>query len=44
MTDNIIRLNYQQYRAVRGLVHDCCNYENGNCLALGRVHISRIMW
>ncbi len=34
MADNIIRLNYQQYRAVQRLVHDCCNYEHGNCLAL----------
>ena len=34
MTDNIIRLNYQQYRAVRRLVHNCCNYENGSCLLL----------
>ena len=34
MTGNIIRLDYQQYRAVRRLVHDCCNYQNGNCLLL----------
>ena len=23
---DIPRLTYQQYRAVRRLVHDCCNY------------------
>ena len=34
MTDNIIRLTYQQYRAVRRLVHNCCNYDSGNCLLL----------
>lgn len=31
---DIPRLTYQQYRAVRRLVHDCCNYDGGNCLAL----------
>ena len=34
MTDNAVRLTYQQYRAVRRLVHDCCNYDGGNCIAL----------
>ena len=34
MTDNAVRLTYQQYRAVRRLVHECCNYDNGNCLLL----------
>lgn len=34
MADNIIRLNYQQHRAVCRLVHECCNYDGGNCLAL----------
>ena len=34
MTDNIIRLDYQQYRTVRRLVHECCNYQDGNCLLL----------
>lgn len=34
MADNIVRLDYQQYRAVRRLVHRCCNYDDGNCLAL----------
>ena len=34
MTDNAVRLTYQQYRAVRRLVHRCCNYDEGNCLVL----------
>ena len=34
MTDNAVRLTYQQYRAVRRLVHECCNYDGGNCLLL----------
>ena len=34
MTDNPIRLDYQQYRAVRRLVHSCSNYDGGNCLLL----------
>ena len=34
MTDNAVRLTYPQYRAVRRLVHDCCNYDGGNCLLL----------
>lgn len=49
MTDNAVRLTYPQYRAVRRLVHDCCNYDGGNCLLLddgeecvcqiGRAHV-----
>ena len=27
-------MNYQQYRRARRLVHECCNYDCGNCLAL----------
>ena len=27
-------MTYQQYRAVRRLVHECCNYQDGNCLLL----------
>ena len=27
-------MTYQQYRAVRRLVHSCCNYDQGNCLLL----------
>lgn len=28
------RLTYQQHRRVCRLVHECCNYDEGNCLAL----------
>lgn len=27
-------MNYGQYRRARRLVHECCNYDGGNCLAL----------
>ena len=27
-------MSYQQYRRARKLVHECCNYDNGNCIAL----------
>ena len=27
-------MTYQEYRAVRALVHRCCNYQDGNCLLL----------
>ena len=27
-------MDYRQYRRVRRLVHSCCNYDSGNCLAL----------
>lgn len=27
-------MDYQQYRRARRLVHECCNYDGGNCLAL----------
>ena len=41
MADNIIRLDYQQHRAIRRLVHECCNYDGGNCLLLddGEEHV-----
>ena len=26
--------DYRQYRAARRLVHECCNYDSGNCLLL----------
>ena len=26
-------MTYSQYRRARKLVHQCCNYESGNCLA-----------
>lgn len=27
-------MDYRQYRRARRLVHACCNYDGGNCLAL----------
>ena len=27
-------MDYRQYRRERRLVHECCNYINGNCIAL----------
>ena len=27
-------MSYRQYRRARKLVHQCCNYDGGNCLAL----------
>ncbi|MCD7982180.1 MAG: cysteine-rich VLP domain-containing protein [Clostridiales bacterium] len=33
---NRIGLNYHQYRTMRRLVHECCNYDEGNCLLLER--------
>ena len=27
-------MTYTQYRKMRRLVHECCNYDEGNCLAL----------
>ena len=30
----ILVMDYQQYRGARRLVHECCNYDGGNCLAL----------
>ncbi len=27
-------MDYPQYRAARRLVHECCNYDNGNCILL----------
>ena len=27
-------MDYQQYRRARRMVHSCCNYDGGNCLAL----------
>lgn len=30
----IPRMDYRQYRTMRRLVHACCNYDGGNCLAL----------
>ncbi len=27
-------MSYRQYRRARKLVHECCNYDNGNYIAL----------
>ena len=27
-------MDYPQHRAARRLVHECCNYDNGNCIVL----------
>ena len=27
-------MDYRQYRKVRRLVHECCNYDGGNCITL----------
>lgn len=27
-------MDYQQFRKMRRMVHSCCNYDGGNCLAL----------
>lgn len=34
MNAKIPRMDYRQYRAARRLVHECCNYDGGNCLLL----------
>lgn len=31
---SISRMNYRQFRKARKLVHECCNYDGGNCIAL----------
>ena len=27
-------MTYQQFRRARRLIHECCNYDGGNCIAL----------
>jgi len=34
-----IEFNYRQYRAMRRLMRECCNYEEGNCILLERGHM-----
>ena len=34
MKDKIPQMDYPQYRTARRLVHECCNYDNGNCIVL----------
>lgn len=31
---SLTRMDYPQYRRMRRLVHECCNFDDGNCLAL----------
>ena len=33
-SEPIPTMDYRQYRRVRRLVHECCNYIGGNCIAL----------
>lgn len=40
----IPHMTYQQYRAVRKLVHRCCNYDEGNCLVLECVCVQSISY
>ena len=32
MNDKLPRMDYRQHRRARRLVHECCNYDEGNCL------------
>ena len=34
MSDNLPHMDYRQHRRARRLVHECCNYDEGNCLLL----------
>ena len=34
MNDKPPRMDYRQHRAACRLVHECCNYDGGNCLLL----------
>ena len=40
----IPRMTYQQYRTARKLVHQCCNYDEGNCLVLECVCVQSISY
>ena len=40
----IPHMTYQQYRAARKLVHQCCNYTEGSCLALECVCVQSISY
>ena len=31
MSDNLPHMDYRQHRRARRLVHECCNYDEGNC-------------
>ena len=34
MSDKLPRMDYRQHRRARRLAHECCNYDEGNCLLL----------
>ena len=34
MSGNLPHMDYRQHRRARRLVHECCNYDGGNCLLL----------
>ena len=40
----IPHMTYQQYRTARKLVHQCCNYDGGNCLVLECVCVQSISY
>ena len=40
----IPHMTYQQYRAARKLVHQCCNYDGGTCLVLECVCVQSISY
>lgn len=40
----IPHMTYQQYRAARKLVHQCCNYADGDCLVLECVCVQSISY
>ena len=41
---SIPHMTYQQYRTARKLVHQCCNYDEGNCLVLECVCVQSISY
>lgn len=45
-TEPILVMDYRQYRRARRLVHECCNYIDGNCIALddGEECVCVLMW
>ena len=40
----IPHMTYQQYRTARKLVHQCCNYAEGNCLVLECICVQSISY
>ena len=37
-------MDYRQHRAACRLVHECCNYDNGNCIALFGMEVVLSAW